>query len=98
MWSGPASTLLSSIFIPPVPRLRQFSATVPSIGLRATVIGSRAGLRAVHRHSRCLACSVAGAVIIGVPLVNSTLNTDPFHLILGCSPITSRSASFTMST
>ena len=42
------------MFIPPTPHLRQFSATVSPLsrGLRATVIGSRAGFSAVHRHSR----------------------------------------------
>lgn len=45
-------TRQASIFIPPTPHLRQFSATVFSeSGLRATVIGSRAGLRAVPHHS-----------------------------------------------
>jgi hypothetical protein len=46
-------TLELSIFIPPVPHLSTFSATVFSLkGLRATVTGSSAGLRDVHRHSR----------------------------------------------
>ena len=44
-------TLHPSIFIPPTPHLRQFSATVPSIGFLATVIGSSAGFRAVPQPS-----------------------------------------------
>lgn len=52
---GIVPTLHPSMFSAPVPYSNTFAATVPVSGLRATMIGSQAGLRAVPNpsHSPC---------------------------------------------
>src|SRR5690606_11349327 len=52
-----------SILIAPVPHRSTLSATVPSSGLRARIIGSWAGFSAVPQPSHFLASGVAGAVM-----------------------------------
>ena len=52
----------ASIASAPVPHFATFSATVPSSGLRARMIGSHPGLSAVPYPFHCFASSVAGAV------------------------------------
>src|SRR5690606_5531174 len=51
------------IFIEPVPYFSTLSHTVPSNGLRTTIIGSCAGFSAVPHPSHFFASSVAGVVI-----------------------------------
>ena len=55
-------TLAASTFSPPVPCAITFAATVPVSGLRASTMGSAAGLSAVPQPSHWRAASVAGTV------------------------------------
>lgn len=69
---GPAERILvASMFSAPVPCARTFAATVPASGLRATTIGSHAGLSAVPHPCHFAASGVAGAV--------STRGAPPSH-------------------
>lgn len=68
--ASPVPTLHPSIFSPPVPCSCTFWARVPCRGLRARVMGSRAGLRALPQPSHCWASGVAGAVMVGASLLS----------------------------
>ena len=59
----PSPIRVLSMLSAPVPCCITLLATVSSKGLRASTMGSWAGLRAVPHPSHCLAASVAGAVM-----------------------------------